>query len=138
MNELVDEAVARVLDVHRGAGLVEETDVFFTTDHGELQGDFGLVYKGPFHTDALMRLPFVWAPAPRPRSRPQILDDPVGQLDLVPTFSRSPASSRRATSTAHPFRRHRGRAASGSSASGTASSPVTGCTCARCTTTVGS
>ena len=42
----------------------DDTDVIFTTDHGELQGDFGLVYKGPFHVDALMRLPLIWRPAP--------------------------------------------------------------------------
>ena len=36
----------------------------FTTDHGELQGDFGLLFKGPYHVDGLMRLPLVWRPAP--------------------------------------------------------------------------
>ena len=46
------------------AGWDDDTDVFFTTDHGELQGDYGLLFKGPFHTDALMRLPLVWRPAP--------------------------------------------------------------------------
>ena len=45
-------------------GWTADTDVFFTTDHGELQGDFGLMFKGPFHTDSLMRLPMVWRPAP--------------------------------------------------------------------------
>ncbi len=41
----------------------------FTTDHGELQGDFGLLFKGPYHVDALMRLPLVWRPAPVDRHR---------------------------------------------------------------------
>jgi hypothetical protein len=86
MNELVDEATARVLASIDAKGWRDRTDVFFTTDHGELQGDFGLVYKGPFHTDALMRLPFVWAPAPDAAIAPVTLDDPVGQLDLAPTF----------------------------------------------------
>jgi arylsulfatase A-like enzyme len=67
-------------------GWAGDTDVFFTTDHGELQGDLGLVYKGPFHTDSLMRLPFVWAPAPIAGIAPASIDDPVGQLDLTPTF----------------------------------------------------
>ncbi len=57
MNELIDEAVARVLAALAARGWTDRTDVFFTTDHGELQGDLGLVYKGPFHTDSLMRLP---------------------------------------------------------------------------------
>ena len=46
-----------------GAGSTTPTCVF-TTDHGELQGDYGFLYKGPFHIDALMRLPLVWRPAP--------------------------------------------------------------------------
>ena len=37
--------------------------MIFTTDHGELQGDFGLLFKGPYHVDGLMRLPLIWKPA---------------------------------------------------------------------------
>ena len=64
MNELIDEACGRVLQTVAQRGWLADTDVIFTTDHGEMQGDFGLLYKGPYHTDALMRLPFVWRPAP--------------------------------------------------------------------------
>ena len=64
MNELIDEACGRVLRTVEERGWLADTDVIFTTDHGEMQGDFGLLYKGPYHTDALMRLPFVWRPAP--------------------------------------------------------------------------
>jgi arylsulfatase A-like enzyme len=60
--------------------------VFFTTDHGELQGDFGLLFKGPFHVDALMRLPMVWRPAPGANVTPATVPEPVGHLDLAPTF----------------------------------------------------
>ena len=45
-------------------GWRDDTDIIFTTDHGELQGDFGLLFKGPFHCEALMRLPMIWSPAP--------------------------------------------------------------------------
>ena len=86
MNELVDDACARILHAVAARGWAERTDVFFTTDHGELQGDLGLVYKGPFHTDSLMRLPFVWAPAPAAAVAPAVVDEPVGQLDLAPTI----------------------------------------------------
>jgi arylsulfatase A-like enzyme len=67
-------------------GWLDDTDVIFTTDHGELQGDFGLLYKGPFHTDALMRLPLVWRPAPSAGTGAAVVTDPVGQVDLAPTF----------------------------------------------------
>ena len=86
MNELVDEALGRVLDHVDGHGWTERTDVVFTTDHGELQGDYGFVYKGPFHTDALMRLPMIWRPAPAVDVTPTEVTEPVGQLDLAPTF----------------------------------------------------
>ena len=46
------------------AGWADDVDVIFTTDHGELQGDFGLLFKGPYHVDGLMRLPLIWRPAP--------------------------------------------------------------------------
>ena len=39
MNELIDEACGRVLDTVERRGWTDDTDVFFTTDHGELQGD---------------------------------------------------------------------------------------------------
>ena len=58
-------------------GWTDDVDVIFTTDHGELQGDFGLLYKGPFHTDALMRLPLVWRPAPSAGVAPAVVTDPV-------------------------------------------------------------
>lgn len=85
-NELIDEACGRVLDRIAQRGWDERTDVFFTSDHGELQGDFGLLYKGPYHTDALMRIPLVWRPAPSAEVRAEDIPDPVGLLDLVPTF----------------------------------------------------
>jgi arylsulfatase A-like enzyme len=83
---LIDEACGRVLQRIAARGWDDDTDVIFTTDHGELQGDYGLIYKGPFHTDSLMRLPLVWRPAPSAGVTPVPVDAPVGQVDLAPTF----------------------------------------------------
>ncbi len=85
-NELIDEACGRVLDRITKRGWGDDTDVVFTTDHGELQGDFGLLFKGPYHCDALMRVPLVWRPAPSARIEPAVVTDPVGHVDLAPTF----------------------------------------------------
>ena len=86
MNELIDDACGRVLKRIASRGWEGDTDVLFTTDHGELQGDYGLVFKGPFHVDSLMRLPMVWRPAPSAGVAPADVAEPVGQLDLAPTF----------------------------------------------------
>ena len=87
-NELIDEAVGRVLAVLDADGRGNGTDVVFTTDHGEFQGDHGFLFKGPFHVDSLMRLPLVWRPAPERAVQPSVVSEPVGLLDLAPTFCR--------------------------------------------------
>jgi arylsulfatase A-like enzyme len=86
--ELIDEAIGRVLAAIERRGWTADVDVIFTTDHGELQGDFGLLFKGPYHVDALMRLPLVWRPAPAAGVAPSTVRRPVGLVDLAPTFCR--------------------------------------------------
>lgn len=88
-NELIDEAIGRVLSAIDARGWGDDVDIVFTTDHGEFQGDFGFLFKGPYHVDSLMRLPLIWRPA---RSAGGGLDArarvsrPVGLLDVAPTF----------------------------------------------------
>ena len=85
-NELIDEAIAKIWAHLEAKGIADETDVIFTTDHGEFQGEFGLMFKGPCHVDALMRLPFIWKPAKTANIDPAEVRAPVGQVDLAPTF----------------------------------------------------
>lgn len=88
-NELIDEAIGRVLAAVAAKGWAEDLDVVFTTDHGEFQGDFGLLFKGPYHVDSLMRLPLIWRPAPSAGGGADAaarVSRPVGLLDLAPTF----------------------------------------------------
>jgi arylsulfatase A-like enzyme len=88
-NELIDEAIGRVLAAVAARGWADDLDVVFTTDHGEFQGDFGLLFKGPYHVDSLMRLPLVWRPAPSAGGGADAtarVSRPVGLLDLAPTF----------------------------------------------------
>ncbi|MDP1805588.1 MAG: sulfatase-like hydrolase/transferase, partial [Acidimicrobiales bacterium] len=84
---LIDEAVGRVLAAAATRGWADDLDVVFTTDHGELQGDFGLLFKGPYHVDGLMRLPLIWRPAPSAGVAPATVTAPVGLVDLAPTFT---------------------------------------------------
>ena len=84
--ELIDEALGRVMAAVARRGWSDDVDVIFTTDHGELQGDFGLLFKGPYHVDGLMRLPLVWRPAPSAGRTPAVVTRPVGLVDLAPTF----------------------------------------------------
>jgi len=84
--ELIDEAIGRVLKTLERKGWDDDVDVIFTTDHGELQGDFGLLFKGPYHVDGLMRLPLIWRPAPSAKTAPSVVRAPVSLVSLAATF----------------------------------------------------
>jgi arylsulfatase A-like enzyme len=84
--ELIDEALGRVLARIAERGWAGDVDVVFTSDHGELQGDFGFLFKGPYHVDALMRVPLIWRPAQASGVTPSVVTRPVGLVDLAPTF----------------------------------------------------
>jgi arylsulfatase A-like enzyme len=83
MVELIDDNIGRLLGALIARGLDENTHIFFTTDHGELLGDHGLILKGPFHLDGLVRAPLIWRD---PSRDGRVVRDPVGLLDLAPTF----------------------------------------------------
>jgi arylsulfatase A-like enzyme len=85
MVSLIDHNVGRILEALRSAGLFEDTIVAFTSDHGELLGDHGLLFKGPFHYDPLIRVPLVlrWGEAIRGGSR---VSGITQHTDLLPTL----------------------------------------------------
>jgi len=85
-NELVDEALGRVVAALAERGLDECTDIVYTSDHGDLGGHAGLIFKGPYHVDACLRVPLVWRPAPCAGIAPAAIEEPVGLVDLAPTF----------------------------------------------------
>ncbi len=84
--ELIDEAIGRVLRAIDNKGWANDVDIIFTTDHGEFQGDFGFLFKGPYHVDALMRLPLIWRPAPTLKIAPSVVKSPVSLVSLAATF----------------------------------------------------
>ncbi len=59
MISLMDKYIGRILDKLEALGLAETTLVVFTTDHGHLFGQHGLIAKGAFHYEDLLRIPMV-------------------------------------------------------------------------------
>ena len=86
-NELIDEAIGSVMKAIESRGWGNDVDVLYTTDHGEFQGDFGFLFKGPYHVDSLMRLPLIWRPAPSAQISPARVGAPVGLVSLAATFA---------------------------------------------------
>jgi arylsulfatase A-like enzyme len=56
----IDDGIGRVMARLRELGLDEHTVVMFTSDHGDLLGERGLMFKGGLHYPALTRVPFIW------------------------------------------------------------------------------
>ncbi len=59
MISLMDRYIGVILDRLAELGLAENTIVIFTTDHGHFFGQHGLVAKGPFHYEDMVKLPFI-------------------------------------------------------------------------------
>jgi arylsulfatase len=88
MVSLIDRHVGRVLEALDELGLAENTVILFLSDHGDMMGDHGLLNKGPFHFEGLLRVPMIWRWPGwfQPRKSPalaSLLDVPPTLLDLA-------------------------------------------------------
>jgi arylsulfatase A-like enzyme len=85
MIELIDDQVARVLDALQTSGQADNTLVIFTSDHGEMLGDHGLIQKGCRFYEGLVRVPLIlsW---PGRIGAGQQSDALVELTDLAPTL----------------------------------------------------
>ena len=61
MISFVDDAIGRILKKLKQLGLEENTVIIFTSDHGDLMGEHGLMLKHCFHNEGLIRVPFIWS-----------------------------------------------------------------------------
>jgi arylsulfatase len=60
MIELIDHNVGRLLEALERTGQRERTIIVFTSDHGEMLGDHGLLLKGCRFYEGLARVPLIW------------------------------------------------------------------------------
>ena len=84
MISLVDHHIGRVLAVLNEEGLLQDTMVVFTSDHGDWLGDHGLVLKGPMLYDSLLRVALIVHGPGIPAGR--VIEEPVSSVDLAVTF----------------------------------------------------
>lgn len=81
---MVDRVVGRILKALEDSGHADDTIVVFTSDHGEMMGDHGLLGKGVMYEEAsriplMIRVPWL--------SQSQTMyEQPVSHIDLVPTL----------------------------------------------------
>ncbi len=81
--EMIDQAVGSILDTVGRVGQIDDTIVVFTSDHGEMLGDHGLMLKAYMHYRGTMQVPFVIA---APGIAPLRSAGLVSSLDFAPTL----------------------------------------------------
>lgn len=85
MMSLIDQEIGRILDCLDRLGIAGNTLVLFTTDHGHFFGQHGLIAKGAFHYEHLLRIPMlVRFPGRIPAGH--VSSALQSQVDLAPTF----------------------------------------------------
>jgi len=57
---MIDDGIGKILSTLEKTGMVNNTMVIFTSDHGDLCGDHGLILKGPAHYRSVINMPLLW------------------------------------------------------------------------------
>jgi arylsulfatase len=86
---LYDNELGQVLSALDDHGLLETTLVIATSDHGDMDAQHRLIYKGPFMYEHMMRVPLIIRPPAivGESPAPAITEYHTVNVDLVPTMA---------------------------------------------------
>lgn len=82
MIALLDDGIGSILSTLDQLGLADNTIVVFTSDHGDMWGEHGLLLKHGVHYESCTRVPLTIHVPGEPPRRTQ---EPASSLDLAPT-----------------------------------------------------
>lgn len=86
--KLYDQNVGRILDELKRQGQLENTIVILTSDHGDMDAQHKLIFKGPFMYENMVRIPLmIRVPKTMAKIAPRrIKDIDVVNVDIAPTI----------------------------------------------------
>lgn len=79
----IDDWVGRIVEVLKEEGLYENTVIIYASDHGDLLGDHGLVFKQSFYEQSIKVPLIIHAPA---IFRPKRIKDNIELMDIYNTI----------------------------------------------------
>jgi choline-sulfatase len=82
LNALIDDWVGKIIDTLKRRGMYENTIIIYTSDHGDLLGDHGLIFKQCFYEQSVKVPLIVHAPA---YFSPRRINDLVELMDIYST-----------------------------------------------------
>jgi choline-sulfatase len=80
----VDNLVGQLMDVLESTGMLDNTIIIFTSDHGDFLGERGLWYKMSFLEPSAHVPLLVWQPK---RFKARRVKEPVSLADILPTLA---------------------------------------------------
>ncbi|MFX1390032.1 MAG: sulfatase [Promethearchaeota archaeon] len=81
---LIDDSVGQILAALEKFGLGDNTLVVYTSDHGDLMGDHGMLFKGPSTYMGVFHIPMIWkVPG---LIKPGITDALISSIDYPKTL----------------------------------------------------
>jgi arylsulfatase A-like enzyme len=81
----VDHSIGQILAYLEKIGYSDNTIVVFTSDHGDLMGDHGLLFKGPCPFNGVLQLPLIWK-VPGLTKAGSVSDSLVSSIDYPKTI----------------------------------------------------
>ncbi len=81
----VDHCIGEILATLEKLGMADNTIVIFSSDHGDLMGDHGLLFKGPCPYNGVLQLPLIWK-VPGLTKAGNISDSLVSSVDYAKTL----------------------------------------------------
>jgi len=83
---MIDHYVGQILNKIDELGLAERTLIIFTSDHGDMQGEHGMIGKNiPVFYDGVQRIPLLMR-LPGKIKPGTVISEPVSLVDLMPTI----------------------------------------------------
>ena len=82
---LIDDLIGKIFDLLEARGELDNTIITFTSDHGEMNGDFGLTYKSVFMNSAV-RVPMMVRTPDTVNRGGAVCASPCEWSDLGPTL----------------------------------------------------
>lgn len=86
MTRLVDDGIGRILDKLDDLGILEDTIIVFTADHGDFMAEHNMAVKGGVFYDCLTRVPLIVSYPKGGVPCDEIDESMVNTIDILPTL----------------------------------------------------
>ncbi|MEM7015736.1 MAG: sulfatase-like hydrolase/transferase [Pseudomonadota bacterium] len=83
MISMIDDSIGTILKQLGELGMSDNTIIVFTSDHGDMFGDHGVMLKGAMHYEGCTRVPLL---IKVPNQQPGICNGLISSLDIGPTL----------------------------------------------------